>query len=85
MCYPKSENKIKPKNQTKEYQQKWNEKRKQHARVYYASPEAKEKQRLKMLKYQRENRDKINLKRRIKTARKKLEKKLSVIYEARMP
>jgi len=56
---------------------------KQRSREYYKSPEAKEVQRLKMIDYRNNNREKINAKKRAKRSRDKLEKNLKRIWSTR--
>lgn len=56
---------------------------KQRSREYYKSPEAKEKQRLKMIEYRNRNREKINAKKRAKRSRDRLEKNLKRIWSTR--
>ncbi len=56
---------------------------KQRSREYYKSPEAKEKQRLKMIEYRNNNRAKINQKKRAKSARTRLQKNLKRIWVCR--
>ena len=56
---------------------------KQRSREYYASPEAKENQRLKMIDYRNRNREKINAKKRAKRSRDRLEKNLKRIWSTR--
>tara|TARA_R110002167_G_scaffold174851_1_gene373834 strand:- start:3207 stop:3464 length:258 start_codon:yes stop_codon:yes gene_type:complete len=53
------------------------------SREYYSSPEAKEKQRLKMLIYQQKNKDKINARRRRRRMLVKLEKDIRKIWISR--
>lgn len=56
---------------------------KQRSRVYYASPEVKEKQRLKMAEYRSKNRDLINKRKRSKRSRDKLHRNLKRIWITR--
>ena len=56
---------------------------KQRSREYYKSPEAKEVQRLKMIEYRNNNRDKINQRKRAKSARIRLQKNLKRIWVSR--
>lgn len=53
------------------------------SREYYSSPEAKEKQRLKMIEYRNRNRAKINERKRAKRSRDRLEKNLKRIWSTR--
>jgi len=53
------------------------------SREYYASPQAKEKQRLKMIEYRNKNRDLINKRKRTKRSRDRLEKNLKRIWSIR--
>lgn len=53
------------------------------SREYYSNPENKEKQRLKVAEYRKNNREMINRKRRIKEKKARFEKKLKKIWMAK--
>jgi hypothetical protein len=53
------------------------------SREYYSTPEAKERQRLKVAEYRKNNRELINHKRRIKEKKVRFEKKMKKIWIAR--
>lgn len=53
------------------------------SREYYASDEAKEKQRLKMTEYRNKNRAKINERKKAKRSRDRLEKNLKRIWSTK--